>query len=164
MIERILLGVDDSPASLAAARAAVRLSASCHAALRVVHVLTDGALDELVTAVSREAGPGGPGALANRRARAGTAVLDHVADLAARAGVDAQTCQLAGEPADVLLAEVEEWAADILVLGRGDRPADRRPAVGPQARRVLEFASRPVLVVPPASRGHRGAGARAGSR
>jgi nucleotide-binding universal stress UspA family protein len=76
-------------------------------------------------------------------------VLAHVAYLATRTGVDTQTCQLAGEPADVLLAELEAWPADILVLGRGDQPGDRRPAVGPQARRMLEFATRPVLLVPP---------------
>ena len=125
-------------------------STSCHAQLRIVHVLTDGTLDALLTAMSQEARVGGPAGLADRRARAGTAVLDHVANLAARAGVDAQTRQLTGEPADVLLAELETWAADIVVLGRGDQPGDRRPAVGPLARRVLEFTSRPVLFVPPA--------------
>lgn len=149
MIRRILLGVDDSPASLAAARRAVRLAASCHARLRIVHVHTDGALDALLTAMSREACVGGPAGLAQRRARAGTVVLNHVAELATRAGADAQTIQLAGEPADVLLADMETWGADILVLGRGDQPGDRRPAVGPQARRILEFTPRPVLLVPP---------------
>jgi nucleotide-binding universal stress UspA family protein len=42
MIRRILLGVNDSPAALAAARFAVDLAASGAAELRIVHVLTDG--------------------------------------------------------------------------------------------------------------------------
>jgi nucleotide-binding universal stress UspA family protein len=152
MIQRILVGVDDSPASLAAARAALGMAASCGAGVRVVHVLFDGALDEVLFGASRQTRAGGPAGLGARRARAGSAVLAHVADLASRAGVAAHTAQLAGDPADVLLADAEAWPADVIVLGRGDQPGDRQPALGPHARRVVEFTSRPVLLVPPTGR------------
>jgi nucleotide-binding universal stress UspA family protein len=76
-------------------------------------------------------------------------VLRHIADLAARAGVTAETAEFEGEPADMLLADAERSSADLLVLGRGDRPGDRRPTIGPQALRILEFARVPVLLVPP---------------
>lgn len=149
MIRRILLGVNDSPAALAAARIAVELAASGAAGLRIVHVLTDGALGAALTAASQEARIGGPAGLASRRAQAGTAVLRYIADLAARAGVTTEAAEFEGEPADMLLADAERSGADLLVLGRGDRPGDWRPTIGPQALRILEFARVPVLLVPP---------------
>jgi nucleotide-binding universal stress UspA family protein len=151
MIRRILLGVNDSPAALAAARFAVDLAASGAAELRIVNVLTDGALEAALTAASREARTGGATGLASRRAQAGTAVLRHIADLAERAGVTAETAELTGEPADMILVDAERSGADMIVLGRGDRPGDRRPTIGPQALRILEFARVPVLLVPPRS-------------
>jgi nucleotide-binding universal stress UspA family protein len=121
--------------------------------LRIAHVLTDGVLDAALAAASREARAGGPAGLASRRARAGAAVLRRIAGLAARAGVAAETAELVGDPADMLLADADRSGADILVLGRGDQAGDRRPAIGTQARRVLEFAQLPVLLVPPARDG-----------
>ena len=61
MISRILLGVDDSPGGLAAARVAVDLAAGLGARLRVVNVVEDGRLAETMAAVS------GAGGLRERR-------------------------------------------------------------------------------------------------
>jgi hypothetical protein len=52
---------------------------------------------------------------------------------------------------------VEVVDATAVSMLRGDQPADRRPAIGPHARRVLEFAQLSVLLVPP-SRDVRGSG------
>jgi len=150
MIRRILLGVSDSPAALAAARFTVDLAASCGATLRAIHVLADGDLTAALVAASDEARAGGSARLAARRMHGGDAVLRHVAELGRRAGVAVETARVGGEPAECVLAEAERWRPDVVVLGRGDQPGDRQPHVGPQARRVLEFARQPVLLVPSA--------------
>ena len=46
------------------------------------------------------------------------------------------------------LEQSRTWPADLIVLGRSDRPGPGEPYVGAETRRVLEFADRPVLVVP----------------
>ena len=75
MISRILLGVDDSPGGLAAARVAVDLAAGLGARLRVVNVVEDGKLAETMEAVS-----GAGGGLRERRGDAAAAVLEHVGE------------------------------------------------------------------------------------
>jgi nucleotide-binding universal stress UspA family protein len=145
MIRRVLVAVDDSPASLAAARAAVELAAGWHASLRAVSVVGDHAVAERLAAV---VAPAGGESLERRRARAASAVLRHVERLAERSGVPIETLLREGSPAAVILDEARRWAADLLVLGRSDRHAAGEPAIGSQTRQVLEFAEEPVLVVP----------------
>ncbi|WP_170297340.1 universal stress protein, partial [Georgenia thermotolerans] len=71
-----------------------------------------------------------------------------VAAAARRAGVAAETVSQTGEPAPVVLAEADRWAADLLVTGRADPRAASRAYVGTVTRELLEFAEVPVLVVP----------------
>lgn len=144
MITRILTAVDDSPAALTAARAAVDLAAQLGARVRVVNVLRDGALGDTLAAVS------GDPRVGERRGVAAASVLGHVARLARRAGLQVETCQLHGEPARRILAEARGWHADLVVIGRSNQA--RRagaPYVGGETAHVLEFAEQPVLVVPP---------------
>jgi nucleotide-binding universal stress UspA family protein len=144
MITRILTAVDDSPAALTGARAAIELAGRLGARVRAVNVLRDGALGDTLVAVSGDPGVG------ERRGVAAASVLDHVARLAQRSGVDLETCQLRGEPARRILAEAATWHADLVVVGRSNQ--QRRagaPYVGGETAHVLEFAEQPVLVVPP---------------
>jgi nucleotide-binding universal stress UspA family protein len=140
---RILVAVDDSPAALAAARLAVRLAAEYGAVLRFVHVLGDG---ELVRALATPAERGQQVDL--RRSTASQALLRHVAAEATRAGVRAETVGLEGHPASLLLTDARDWAADLVVLGGSEEHGPGRAYVGTVTRHVLEFADRPVLVVP----------------
>lgn len=143
MIQRILLAVDDSPDSLAAARVAVELAGSLHAHLRAVHIRPDHALDsELEAATSRSA-------VALRREQAAAALLARIVELAARAGVDLETSFLAGDIAPAILDAARGWPADLVVIGKSRRAATGEPYVGSQTRSVLEFGEQPVLVVPP---------------
>lgn len=153
MISRILLAVDDSAAALAAARFAVDLAAACGAALNAVHVLADGELTATLAAVSGEARAGGVEALAWRRRAGGEALLHHVADLGARAGIHVELNQLWGEPASRILEQAGACNPELIVVGRSDRPDPRQPYVGSQTRQVLEFAEQPVVVVPPSRKG-----------
>lgn len=143
MITRILVAVDDSPAALEAARAAIELAARFGARIRAVNVLRDHVLsDELERLGYRHVG--------ERRGIAAAGVLGRVAALARAAGVEAETCQLEGEPARGILAEARGWPADLIVIAKSSQ--QRRagePYVGGETANVLEFAEQPVLVVPP---------------
>ncbi len=145
MISRILVAVDDSPASLGAARAAVELAAGLGARLRAVNVLRDHVLSQTLERMS------GYQRVGERRDIAAAGVLGHVAALARAAGVEeVETCQLEGEPARCILAEARAWPADLIVIAKSSQ--QRRagePYVGGETANVLEFAERPVLVVPP---------------
>lgn len=146
MIERILLAVDDSPDSLAAARLAIELAGTLNARLRIIHVSADHLLDAAVEAAS------GRPAVGVRRAQSAAAILTRVAGLAEAAGVAAETNLLAGDAGPTILDAVREWQADLVVVGKSARSATGEPYVGTQTRHILEFADQPVLVVPPRPR------------
>lgn len=146
MIARIMLAVDDTPDSVAAARVAVELAAALHAQLRVVHVRTNHDLDAAVTQA------GGRGAVAARRAESDVAILARAASLAAEAGVAAESELLAGDTAPAVLDAAHVWPADLVVLGKSSRSATGEPYIGSRARHILEFAEQPVLIVPPRPR------------
>jgi nucleotide-binding universal stress UspA family protein len=147
MIGRVLLAVDDSPAALAAIRAAVELCAATGARLRALTVIGDHHVTEPL-------GRGADAATVSvRQGRAAQAVLRHVERLCGRAGVAVETAALEGEAAPRVLDEARRWAADLIVLGRVGHGGPGQPYVGGQTRHVLEFADVPVLVVPPSGPG-----------
>jgi nucleotide-binding universal stress UspA family protein len=139
-MQRLLVAVADSPASLAAARTAVALAARLGAELRAVHVVRDDVVEEVL-------GSGAPG-VPERRDVAADSVLRHVARLAERAGVPATTVRERGDVCSRVMAQAEAWPADVIVLGRTTRHGAGEPFIGADAQRVLEFTDRPVLVVP----------------
>ncbi len=139
---RVLVAVDDSPAALAAARAAIDVAVRTGAHLRFLHVTSDG---ELLRALADR---GRDSELTTRRNKAAMALLDHVGAEAERAGIQAETKHLEGDPAAIVLAEVCNWGADLLVIGRSDIRGAGRPYVGTVTRHVLELVDIPVLVVP----------------
>ncbi|MGA7759365.1 MAG: universal stress protein [Ilumatobacteraceae bacterium] len=123
MMNRILVAVDDSPPSLAAAGYAIDLVCSHPAELRFAMALEPG--------------------------RDADAVLHHVHHLAAKAGLVTTTATCNGAPPfDALLAEARRWNADLIVMGRSDMRRPGRRYVGSQTEHVLEFTEIPVLVVP----------------
>jgi nucleotide-binding universal stress UspA family protein len=138
---RILVAVDDSPASLAAVHEAVALASLTGGLLRFVHVIADG---ELVRGLARL---GRGEELDVTRSGASTSLLRHVEAEAHRAGVAAETVSLAGETAGLLLGQAQSWDADLVVMGRSDVSGAGRPYVGAVTREVLEFSEVPVLVV-----------------
>ncbi len=142
-MRRILLAVDDSPAGLAAARVAVDAAVAWTGELRAVHVLVDGDVQRAL------ASRGGAAAVRGRRDLGAQAVLQHVTDLAVRAGITVETLALEGQPARRILEQADGWPADLIVLGGAGRGRIGEPYVGAQVQHVLEFAQVPVLVVPP---------------
>lgn len=141
-MKRLLVAVDDSADSLAAARLAIDLAMVLHAQLRVIHVSADHLIDATVAAAS------GLPAVAERRAQAGRAVLNRVAAMADTAGVPAKTELLSGDTGPVVLATARDWPADLVIVGKSARSASGEPYVGTNTRHILEFAEQPVIVVP----------------
>jgi nucleotide-binding universal stress UspA family protein len=132
---RILVAVNDSPAGLAAARAAVRLARETGGSLRAVYV--------------RElAGVAGRAAAEDFARQVPVPVLNYVTDLAGRAGVVVEALTISGQPARCILDQAAAWPADLIVLGRSGVRHVGQPFVGSQLLHVLEFASVPIVVVP----------------
>lgn len=138
--DRILVAVDDSPAGLEAARAAVDLAGSHGAAVRAITVHVDHAVTGALG--------GEPVSTERRIANSGRALLSWVADLAAARHVPCDTVEREGEPFRRILEEADTYDADLIVMGRSDRRGPSSPYLGSATAHVLEFAVRPVLVVP----------------
>ncbi len=136
---RVLVAVDDSPEGLAAARAAVELAAEGGGRVRAVTVLRDHVLGAALGGASQDA--------QRRLAHGRVSLLTWVAELAARHDVPCETVARDGEPFRCILEEVTAWDADLVVMGRSERRGTM-PALGSVTTHVLEFAERPVLVVP----------------
>lgn len=137
--QRLLVAVDDSPASLEAIRMAVDLAAGWGATLRAVTVVEDHALAAALAAARIQ-----PRDVTGRV----PPILARVAELAGNRHVAVQTVVEEGEPFERILEQARTWRADLIVMGRSDRRGPRSPYLGSEAARVLEFSEWPVLVVP----------------
>jgi nucleotide-binding universal stress UspA family protein len=148
---RILIAVDGSPQALQAGRLAITLAISCHATVRAVAVLGKERGERLV---DQAGGSGGASARERRRAALADA-LAYLVRSGTEAGVGVEPdlrVRPDAEPYEVILEEVERWAADLLLVGRGSHRGIGRALLGSQAEQVLEFATLPVIVVPARSR------------
>jgi nucleotide-binding universal stress UspA family protein len=142
MIKRILLAVDDSAASLAAAHTAIEIAAATGATLHVLHVLVN---DEIAAALRAASCTGVP------MSTTAESLLAHVARLATDAGVPVHTEHTTGEPARRVFDHARSWPADLVVIGRTDHLGPGQPYIGHHTQHILEFAEWPVLIVPPAT-------------
>jgi nucleotide-binding universal stress UspA family protein len=139
---RILLAVNDSPAGLAAARAAIHFATQSGGQVRAVHVRGEPAA---TTGLRR--GPAGVRG-DDRDPGDPSSVLGYVTGLAERAGVAVEALTVPGQPARAILEQAASWPADVIVLGRSGVRHVGQPFVGSQVLHVLEFAEVPVVVVP----------------
>jgi nucleotide-binding universal stress UspA family protein len=139
---RILLAVTDSPAGLAAARAAIHFAKQSGGQVRAVHVLDERA----APGPRRGSAPGTE--VDPHRGGDSASVLGYVTGLGQRAGVPVEALALHGQPARAILDQASAWQADVIVLGRSGVRHVGQPFVGSQVLHVLEFAEVPVVVVP----------------
>lgn len=77
----------------------------------------------------------------------GRAVLDEAAEVAAEAGVDAETKLLSGKPASAIAERAGDRDADLVVVGRRGRRGVRVRLLGSVTERVLRRSPAPVLTV-----------------
>ncbi len=144
-IVRMLVCIDGSTASLAASRVTIELARQWKCRLRAVYVVESSDRDE-------ETAPD----VLERLRESGGAILARVEAMAREAGVECEGVLLEGVPFDVILADARRWNADVIVMGRTGRTGPGRALLGSEAERVLEFADRPVLIVPASERGAAG--------
>lgn len=142
-MRRILLAVNDSPAGLAAARAALDMAKQCGGQVLAVHVVPGP--PPPTSGPGSSAGDAGP---EETGARPSPSVLAYIALLAERSSVSIETRALPGVPAQVIIEQAVQWQPDVIVLGRSGVRHVGQPFVGSQVLHVIEFADLPVLVVP----------------
>ncbi len=144
MYRRILVPIDDSAGSRAAADHAVRLAASLDAELIVVHVLeplpSHGyfALDALAYGDQ----------LRSDLREAAQRMLDEAAATASEGGVEATTKLVEGvEPSRAIAEVADEEGVDLVVMGTHGRRGLGRAILGSVAEAVVRRASVPHLLI-----------------
>ncbi|KQX64539.1 hypothetical protein ASD06_10330 [Angustibacter sp. Root456] len=137
-----MVGVDDSPAALRAARVAVAVAATAHCPLLVVTVLSDGVLARALGRATSEP------LTEQRRVAAAGSMVRHTVQLARDVGLDVEGREVEGSPGEALLTAARRWGGDLVILGRNQAGAHTYGRVGGVALHVLELSDVPVLVVP----------------
>lgn len=144
MYQRILVPIDGSATSTRGLDEAIQLAKLTHARLRLVHMV-----DELSFAT----GFGGyAGDVAAVLKSAGNEVLAQGAARAKAAGVDAETAlfeTMSNRLSDVVVDEIGQWPADVVVLGTHGRRGVGRWLLGSDAEQILRSSPVPVLLVRP---------------
>ena len=147
-MDRILVGVDGSPASTAAAVWAAGEAAMRNIELTILHV--PAALPEAATQMECSANPL-PDDVTNVVVAQGAEAIDDALD-AITQRIDRQppriTCKLCTGPVVPTLWEFTREGARMIVLGRPCRGKTRRPALGSVTDEMLRLARCPVTVVP----------------
>ncbi|TDO58757.1 nucleotide-binding universal stress UspA family protein [Kribbella sp. VKM Ac-2571] len=137
-MKQILVVVDDSAAALRAAQVAIDLAAALGSGLTFVAVVEDHVLDARLRAASI------PEA-AQRRAQGAVAMLSRMTARASSRGLRTQQEILTGPGAERVLAAAAQCTADLIVVGRDPTEGGSTPV---NVGHLLEFADRPILVVP----------------
>lgn len=146
MYQRILVPVDGSPTSERGLDEAIRLARLTGGRLRLLHVV-----DELSVALGNAGGfavaapdmfkllrEGGEQILASARARVEAAGLP----------VDtALDDTLRGRVCDLVVAQAQQWPADLIVIGTHGRRGVGRLLMGSDAEQILRLAPVPVLLL-----------------
>jgi nucleotide-binding universal stress UspA family protein len=137
-LQKIVVGIDDSPGSCAAVEWVVELAAALGAIVIAVHAFEPlGHLDEVE-----------PGtAFADVRDLIEQRLRTEWCRPLSEAQVDVETVIKEGRPADVIIAVAREVDADLIVLGARRMGWLRELTLGSTSHRVLYEAHRPVTVI-----------------
>jgi len=133
--------IDGSPTSTCGRDEAIALAKLCGASLRLVHVLYR---------VSFPAGETYTVDVFGLLREAGERIVQQAKARAAAAGIDASTFLsevLPGRVCDVVVEQVKEFGADLIVLGTHGRRGVSRLLVGSDAEQIVRVAPVPVLLV-----------------
>ena len=141
MFTSIVCPVDFSDLSVRALGLAIDLSELCDAQVTVVHVV-----DSFLANAAEAAGSGE--AMAEQ-------TQEELRDLLKRVAASRPTVPnhlgisvVIGNPAEEILKQVDECAADVIVMGTQGREGATRLVFGSTAERVMRETRVPVLVVP----------------
>jgi nucleotide-binding universal stress UspA family protein len=146
-MKRILCAVDHSAASLRAAALAASIAGKFTAELRLLQVVPvlDAEQDDVRHYLEREHDPNPPAVAMAEMAQ------DELRSLAGRIGSEHAiyvACEVrTGDASREIVAVAREHACDLLVLGHASRNRLAMALAGSTARRAIETAPCPVLVV-----------------
>jgi nucleotide-binding universal stress UspA family protein len=137
-MKKILVAVDGSLASIHAAKAAVELADALSARVTLVHVTPPTVLpgDVPIAPIAE---------LRESELARGAALLEDVQKVLE--GVEVDTKNLLGPPAEVIADAAMDEAFDLVVVGNKGRNAVSRVLLGSVADRLVHICKRPVLVV-----------------
>lgn len=144
MYRNILVGVDGSETSLRGLSEAIRLAKATGAQLLLVHVLNTLILDTEIASTAYYQ------ALADEIRSSGLKVLAHAARVAREAGAsfEQKMVEKAGAHAwKEIVAQANDWHADVIVLGTHGRRGLKRLVMGSDAELVVRHSPVPVLLV-----------------
>lgn len=134
MYKHLLLPMDDSPSSEAAARSGVNLARQLKARLTALHV-------EVPARTLAQAPPPRPGAVSH-------GMLDYVRRVAQVAGVECHlVCERGDHPYEVIVDCAQRLGCDLIVMASHRRGTLQALLFGSQTQHVLAHCGLPVLVV-----------------
>ncbi|WER44701.1 universal stress protein [Cupriavidus sp. WKF15] len=145
MYRRILVAADGSHASRLATLQAIEMAKACDAEVKVIYVVDDSEALLGVAFIDRES-------LLRNIMAYGQEVLDGWSKLLGATGVRHSVALLdkpisKGRIAETILAQADQWDADLIVLGTHGRRGFLRVVMGSVAQGVVHQSSRPVLLV-----------------
>lgn len=146
-MQRVLCAVDHSEPSLRAARLALELAARCKSDLILLNVvrLPEGRQDGIAEFLRHEHNADPPGVAVLEAAQDELAQLS---DRLASEGGPAITCEVrGGEAATEIVASARDHRIDLIVIGHRGQSRLAQVLLGSVARRVVETAPCPVLIV-----------------
>ncbi len=143
MYQRILVPIDASAISMRGLDEAIALARLTGGRLRLLHVVNDVKY------------PTGPSAVHNvdlvpLMRETGEGVLTEGKDRATRANLEVETLRcvaMTTRVSDLVVQDVRDWDADLIVMGTHGRRGLGRLFVGSDAERVLRISPVPVLLV-----------------
>jgi nucleotide-binding universal stress UspA family protein len=145
MYQRILVPIDGSATSTKGLDEAIKLAKLTGASLRLIHVV-----DELTFATGFETYDTFANDVIPLMKEAGETILEHGRARAAAAGVGVDTRlfeTLAARLSEVVVEQVKDWNADLVVIGTHGRRGVDRLFLGSDAEQIVRTAPVPVLLV-----------------
>jgi nucleotide-binding universal stress UspA family protein len=144
MYKKILVPVDGSAASNRGLAEALKLAQAVGAQVRIVHAVNELIMDSGYAAVTYH-----DDVIQSLR-ETGRKTLEQARDAAQAQGLKVETElveTLGGRAADVIIDQVKQWSADLIVMGTHGRRGVRRLVMGSDAELVLRMSPVPVLLV-----------------
>lgn len=143
MYQNILVPVDGSETAHKALHEAVELARSLSARIRLIHVINS-------TPWIAQGAPGVIEEFLNQMRSTGESVVHEAKALVRQEGIQAddRIIEAIGDRAgEVIIAEANEWPADIIVCGTHGRRGLKRLLVGSDAEYIVRRSPVPVLLV-----------------
>lgn len=143
MYQRIMVPVDGSETSRKALQEAIKLARQFNARLKLVHVVENARVFDAEGMVDYTA-------LREIAVKGGEQILARAKEMAAQAGITAETALLeAGgdRNENVIVTEARQWLAELVVIGTHGRSGISRLLFGSVAEGVVRGATMPVLLI-----------------